>query len=343
MKRKFLALTLGVSMLLATVGCGNPGSQASSTSSTNSASSTGDKKPIVLKLAYEDPTSSSYHVGFKYFADTVEQRSNGEVKVELYSDAQLGNAVGTIEGVKMGTIEMTHTTTAALSNFIPEFGAVDAPFVFANAEEAHAAMDGAFGKHLSDLALKQQNIRILGFTDVGFRNIFSKKPASTLADLSGAKIRTQEAATHLATFSALGMLPTPMAYSEIYTALSQGTIDAAENNYSSILNMKFYEVAPYIIETGHFYGFCAVSMSEKKFQSLSPEHQEIILTAFDEAIDVQRKALVEIDNAAYKKLVDDHGVKVIKLDHEQLVTATESVYKDKADILTPELMKLLGR
>lgn len=348
--KKLTALLLAVILVLGLAACAAPAKQdttsktepaAAETTSTDAATTpeteaSGDT--VTLKFACDDTQSSSYYIALEQFEKEVEEKTNGAVQVELYGDAQLGNATDTIEGMQLGTIECAFASTAAVSQFVPEFYYVDAPFIFRDADHAHAVVDGEVGQIIGDASIEKQGIRVLGWMDTAFRNIYSSKAVRTVDDLKGLKIRTMQSDLHTATFEALGCLPTPMSSSEVYSSLSSGVIDAAENCYSYVLNQSMYEVAPYIINTEHFYGFCVIMMAEKIFQSLTAEQQQIILDASANCISFQRDLVAQQNSDAVDAL-KEKGVEFIDLDKAELQAKVEPVYEKYADKLPADIME----
>lgn len=343
--KKYLSLLLALSMALTLAACGGSGSSGSSTGGSDasgsgtSGSGDGSAAPAVtLKFACDDTTTSSYYLALEEFEKEVEEKSGGTIAVDLYGDAALGSATDTIEGMNLGTIECVFASTAAISAFVPEFYYVDAPFIFRNAEHAHAVVDGEVGEIIAQASMDGQGIRILGWYDTGFRNIYSTKAVRSIDELKGLKIRTMESDLHTATFESLGCMPTPMSSSEVYTSLSQGTIDAAENCYSYVVNQSMYEVCPYIINTGHFYGFCVIMIAEKVFQSLTPEQQEIVTTAAANSVTYQRD-LIDQQNTEAADFLAEKGIEFIDLDRDALKETAQSVYTNYADRLDSEIME----
>ena len=348
--KKLTALLLAVILVLGLAACAAPAKPdttsktepaAAETTSTDAATTpeteaSGDT--VTLKFACDDTQSSSYYIALEQFEKEVEEKTNGAVQVELYGDAQLGNATDTIEGMQLGTIECAFASTAAVSQFVPEFYYVDAPFIFRDADHAHAVVDGEVGQIIGDASIEKQGIRVLGWMDTAFRNIYSSKAVRTVDDLKGLKIRTMQSDLHTATFEALGCLPTPMSSSEVYSSLSSGVIDAAENCYSYVLNQSMYEVAPYIINTEHFYGFCVIMMAEKIFQSLTAEQQQIILDASANCISFQRDLVAQQNSDAVDAL-KEKGVEFIDLDKAELQAKVEPVYEKYADKLPADIME----
>ena len=205
---------------------------------------------------------------------------------------------------------------------------------------AHAVVDGEVGDKIAEACLAQQGIRLLGWYDTGFRNIYSTMSLNSIEELQGLKIRTMQSDLHTATFEALGCLPTPMSSSEVYTSLSQGTIDAAENCDSYVMNQSLYEVCPYIINTGHFYGFCVIMMAESVFQSLTEEQQQIILDAADNSVAYQREVMAQ-QNTDAVDFLKEKGVEFIDLDRDALKEAVQVVYTEYADKLPADIMETI--
>ena len=193
--KKLTALLLAVILVLGLAACASPAKQdttsktepaAAETTSTDAATTpeteaSGDT--VTLKFACDDTQSSSYYIALEQFEKEVEEKTNGAVQVELYGDAQLGNVTDTIEGMQLGTIECTFASTAAVSQFVPEFYYVDAPFIFRDADHAHAVVDGEVGQIIGDASIEKQGIRVLGWMDTAFRNIYSSKAVRTVDDL----------------------------------------------------------------------------------------------------------------------------------------------------------------
>ena len=336
--KKVLSLALSLSLVLAAAGCGGSTSSPESSDSGDSGETSAPADAITLKFACDDTTTSAYYLALMEFEKEVEEKSGGSIQVDLYGDAQLGSATETIEGMQMGTIECAFTSTAAMSAFVPEFAYVDAPFIFRDADHAHAVVDGEIGQWIGEQCVSKQGVRIMGWYDTAFRNIYSTKAIRTLDDFRGLKIRTMQSDLHLQTFEALGCLPVSMSSSEVYTALSQGTIDAAENNISYVQNQSMYEVTDYIILTGHFYAFCTIMIAESVYQSLTPEQQEIVMTAAANSVTFERELMEQQNNDA-RTFLEGEGIEFIEMDRTALREAVQSVYDNNTDLLDPAIIE----
>ena len=189
--------------------------------------------------------------------------------VQLFASATLGNERDMIEGISLGTLEMCLSSTGPLPNFSKEFQVFDLPFIITDKERAYEVMDGEIGKEILS-SLESINIKALGFWENGFRHISnSKKEIVKPEDMAGIKIRTMENPIHMATFQLLGAMPTPMAFSELFTALQQGTIDGQENPLVIFDTNKFSEAQDYLSLTGHVYSPSVMMISNSKSRKRS--------------------------------------------------------------------------
>lgn len=296
-----------------------------------------------IRFGHDDSDTSTYHYGLLKFKELVEERSGGRVSVEVFPAGQLGSSRDMIEGLQMGTLECAFAVTAVMTNFVPEFNVLDAPFIFRDYEHAYRVVDGSIGKELDALWLKKQNCRIMGYMDVGYRHIYSSKPVRSIDDIKGLKIRTMQSKLNMAVFNKLGGIATPMAGNEVFTALQQKTIDAAENAVQYVYHQKLYEVTPYITYTGHFYNFCAIMIAEEYYQSLPKDIQEIIMSSAADCVEYQRKMSRDFNEEATVKL-KELGVEFIdSIKREDLVNAVSSIYDEFANVLPAAMIERMRK
>jgi tripartite ATP-independent transporter DctP family solute receptor len=281
-----------------------------------------DGGSITIKLGMVDPDGSNYHKGALGIAEEVDKATNGRVKIEVFPGSQLGNERDMYEGAQMGTIEMFVTANAVMTNFIPEMIVLDQPFLFANADQAHRVIDGKLGD-LVNQKIQAQGLRVVGWMESGFRNVFSSRPVATLDDFKGLKIRTMENKLHMAAFNGLGAIATPMASGEVFTALQQKTIDAAENAISNVIANRYYEITKNITFTNHVFVFMGVIVSDKTWQRIPADLRDTFMVAVKTGCDRQRQLLVEANTAAEKEL-RGMGVKFFEIPQEQLAAKVES-------------------
>jgi len=285
------------------------------------------EKQVVLKLGHAVAPEHPYHLGAVRYSELVAQRTKNKVKIDVYPSTQLGNERDMVEGLQLGTIDLVVTSTGPLGGFVPRMFVVDLPFLFRDREHAYKVLDGPIGRELLD-AFSAKGIKGLAFWENGFRQITnSVRPIEKPEDLKGIKIRTMENKVHLSAFRAFGASPTPMAWSEVYTALQQKTIDAQENPIAIIYFQKIYEVQKYLALTDHFYSPTPLLMSLKAFNNLPKNIQKIMLDTAMECATFERNLLR--DNEA-KQLAEikAKGMQVTLPNKKPFQAAAAPVYKE---------------
>lgn len=292
------------------------------------------EKPVTLKLGHAVAPDHPYHLGAMKFSELVSQRTKNKLKVDVFPSTQLGNERDMVEGLQLGTIDLVVTSTGPIGGFVPKMFVVDLPFLFRDREHAYKVLDGPIGKDLLS-ALSAKGIKGLSFWENGFRQITNNvRPIEKPEDLKGIKIRTMENKVHLASFKAFGASPTPMAWSEVYTALQQKTIDAQENPIAIIYFQKIFEVQKYLALTGHFYSPALLLMSEKSFNNLSKEVQKVVADTALECAAYERNLLG--DNEA-KQIAE------IKAKGMQVATPNKKLFQDAAASVYKEFEAQFGR
>jgi len=285
------------------------------------------EKQVILKLGHAVAPEHPYHLGAVRYSDLVAQRTKNKVKIDVYPSTQLGNERDMVEGLQLGTIDLVVTSTGPLGGFVPRMFVVDLPFLFRDRAHAYQVLDGPIGRELLN-AFSAKGMKGLAFWENGFRQITnSVRPIEKPEDLKGIKIRTMENKVHLSAFRAFGASPTPMAWSEVYTALQQKTIDAQENPIAIIYFQKISEVQKHLALTGHFYSPTPLLMSLKAFNNLSQNIQKIMLDAAMECATFERNLLR--DNEA-KQLAEikAKGMQVTLPNKKPFQDAAAPVYKE---------------
>jgi len=297
-----------------------------------------EPKPVTLKFAHAGSKQHPYHIGAEKFKEIVEKNSGGKIKIEIYSDAQLGSEREIAEGVKNGTIELgLAAADGAIPNWVPEMQVFAIPYLIRDLEHAYKVLDGPIGKELSDkLAAKGMNL--LAYWEVGIRHFTNnKKPVKTPADLAGMKIRVQESKVWIEFIKALKAIPTPIPFGELYTALQQGVVDGQENPVTTIVSMKFYEVQKYLTLDGHTYSPAVFIVNPGVFSKLAADLRKVISAAAIEARDYQRKWVQdkEKEGIAFLK---DKGVVVTEPDKAAFQAATKDVANVLIDVVGKDLV-----
>lgn len=208
--------------------------------------------PIQIKVGHVNPPGDPSYDAWEFFKKTLEAKSNGRFAVSLYPAGQLGEERELIEQAKMGSVDLVTVNSAPLSLHFPKFELFVLPYLFRDEPHLQRFVDGPVGQKLAEEFEKTTNTKLLAYWANGVRHTFLPKKAITGPDdFKGVKVRVMNNEVYIGLFNALGAMPTPMAYGEVYTALSTGVIDAAENDTSGYLAMKFYEPAKYFSMTNH--------------------------------------------------------------------------------------------
>ena len=276
----------------------------------------------VLKFGSAVSKDSHYGVASAVFCAEIEKNTSNRYKCQEFPNGSLGGEREMIEAVQLGTLDLVVTSSGPLGNFVPEVKIFDIPFLFRDYDHARKVLDGKIGQ---DILKKFESKGLVGLVwgENGFRHMTnSKRPIKTPDDAAGLKMRTMENKVHMEGYKAFGILPTPMAFTELFTALQQGTVDGQENPIPVILAAKFSQVQKYLSLTGHVYSPAPIIMNPGVFGKLSADDKKVFLAAAksgaaamrkrvndDEArgLDILRKDGVEVtekvDGAAFRKAI----------------------------------------
>ena len=330
-------------------GCGSSstGSAAGSTAaSTGSAAASGSAAAATGDAEYSmiagttTPDAHPYNLGLVKMGELINEKTNGAVKLDVFGNSQLGGERDLIEGLQLGSVQVTCVSTAPLSGFTDMFLVFDLPFIFETTEQARAVMDSEVGEQILH-SVDEQGLVGLAWFENGFRNVTNNvKPVTVPDDLKGIKIRTMENPIHMAAFKVMGADPTPMAMGDVFTALQQGTIDAEENPVPIVETNKFYEVQKYISMTGHLFSPAPVFIGKDYFESLPAEYQDAIKEAADEATPYQREQIDE-QNVSGLESLKSNGMEANEVEKAPFQDATKSVYdeyvKEGTGCVSPDL------
>lgn len=290
-----------------------------------------------IRIAYlVNPTQSS-HLIMEDFKAQVEEESGGDLQVELYpSGALFPSDREAIEAVQLGNVEMTLPALASVSGFHQDFMILDLPYLFEDEDEAYSVLDGQFGQDLLD-GLEDANIKGLAYGENGFRHITNNiRPVHTPKDIEGQKMRTLESPVHTDVFNAFGANASPFAFGEMYSTLQQGTYDAMESPIALLYTSNLYEVQDYMSLTSHVYMPTALLMNDDFYESLSDEHQKIVMEASEMFKDEQRQ-LEQEQNEDYMQEMLDAGLQVNELTDEE-----KQAFRDKAQPVFDKYEEMLG-
>lgn len=269
-----------------------------------SAASAAMADPVTLRLGHAVFETHPNHDTALRFKEAVERLSNGDVKIQIFPARQLGDVKELMEGVELGTVDMTVNSSSALATMIPAVDAFQLPGVIpdyagfatlAKSQPARAIMD----------KLQDHGMIALGLFEGGQRHFLTvKTPVEKLDDFKGLKTRVPPSPLFIDVWKGLGTNPTPMAYGEVYSALETGALDAVEINLSSIESEKFYEVAKGVTLTGHYFWPSFLLINKDTFDGLDPAQQQAIKAAADEIVEPQVMAVAKLDEDIKAKLAE---------------------------------------
>jgi tripartite ATP-independent transporter DctP family solute receptor len=248
-----------------------------------------DIKPRLIRFGYGLNEDSNQGRAVKFFAQQVEKASQGKMKVRAIGAAALGPDTQMQQALIGGAQEMMVGSTATLVGITKEMAIWDTPFLFNNAKEADAVLDGPVGTKVIN-KLQDKGLVGLAYWENGFRNLTnSKRPVQKMEDLDGIKLRVMQNNVYLESFKTLGANAVPLPFSELFSALETRTVDGQENPYNTILSSKFYEVQKFLTVSNHVYSPWIVLVSRKWWDGLSKDEQKILADAAKASRDFERK------------------------------------------------------
>jgi TRAP-type transport system periplasmic protein len=255
-----------------------------------------------VKIGYALAPNSHYGAGATAWADAAQKATNGALHFKQFPSSALGGERELVEGLQLGTVEAGIVSTGTLSNFVPEVGVTDIPFLFRDSTHARKVLDGKIGQDILK-KFEARGLIALAWGEQGFRHITNgKRTIAKPEDLKGLKIRTMENPVHITAFRALGASPTPMAWPEVVGALQQGTIDGQENPLSVIVSAKLAEVQKHLTLTGHVYSPAVLLVSPKLWNALSDAQKAAMRQSAREGALAMRKYVDDVEAKAVADL-----------------------------------------
>lgn len=264
---------------------------------------------VILKLGTETAASHPETKGSQKLADLVKEKSKGTLEIQVFDSAKIGSMKERTEGMRLGTVDISTSSVGFLASYVPVLGVFDLPYIYKDKAHEFRVFDGAIGKEI-DQKMQEKGFRVVCYFDMGSRQITNnKQPINAVADIKGMKIRVPQTEASIEGFKALGAAPTPMAFSEVYMALQQKVVDGQENPLSVIVSAKFNEVQKYLSLTNHQLFIQVLSISEKTWKKLSPEHQKILMEAAKEAQAYERE-IAQKEETDLIKTLKDKGMEI---------------------------------
>lgn len=302
----------------------------------SSCGSRGHKYAWVLATA--SPENTVTGIFANTFAQKVDELSEGKLKLEVYHNAVLGGDVELIESCQSGDIPFVVQNTAPEVSYMPRLCLFDLPCVFEDMEQLHAVLDDTVFQHKINSIYQDAGFHLLGLADQHFRVMTCNVDLKSLDDFRGIKIRTMENSFHIDFWDALGANPTPLAFSELYVALEQHTVDAQENPYEVICSNAFYEVQDYVIQTNHLPHLLALVTNHHFYEKLSAEERAIVDRAASEASAIARAKAAERVSARMKE-IEDYGSKLVPVSeelHNEMKERASALYEKIRNVVSDD-------
>lgn len=341
--KKILTNVILMFMLVMVSACtlgGNEGNNISDENSSDETETSGSGEHVI-EVSYTTPETGATHIGMEKFKELLEEKTSGDVVVELYPNGQLYDSEReAIEATQSGNVEMTVAASAPVAGFDEDFLALDLPFIFPDHDTAYEALDGDLGQDLLD-GLPEIGLVGLGYGETGMRQFTnSDHPIEKPEDMNGMKIRTMENEVHIDTFEEYGANASPFAFGELYSALQQNTYDAMDNPINLIDQMKFYEVQDYLTISNHAYTATVAFMNDDFYNDLPEDIQEAVQEATDESMDYQREEARSQDEEGLEVIKDEMEINELSDEQkEEFIEAAEPIFDKYEEVIGSDLME----
>lgn len=289
------------------------------------------------RIGWNTVEDSIRGVAAQEFKRVLEEESDGNITVELFPNEQLGTDNEMVESIQVGALDFQLSSSGVLAEIMPEYSATDLPFMFEDADEAHAALDGSYGDLLKEVS-SEEGIKMLNTFSIGFSQITSNaNPINGPEDLEGASIRSPNEPVPIATFEELGSLVTTMPFTEVYLGLQQGAIDGQFNPLTAIRDSNFHEVQDYLAMTDIIFYHAPFIMNQELWDSLDAETQELVQRAADEATEAAREFEAETEAEVLDEIEGDFE-EVTYPEKDAFQDAVQPVYEQFEDEIGKDII-----
>jgi tripartite ATP-independent transporter DctP family solute receptor len=281
-----------------------------------------------ISMGNVNPPKHGTSQASQQFADKLTELTGGKIKIAHHHSGTLGGEREVAQQIQLGAVDFGPITTAPLSTLIPEMSVFQLPYIFRDYDHVFKALDGSDTlQAYYDTVLDKKGLKLIGFIAAGYRGIYGHGAINSLADVKGKKVRVQEDKILVATFKALGMISTPIAFPEVATALQTRVIDYAEGGVNTFYHNKFYDIVKYVADVRHTHQAIALIMSKAGWQKQDAAGQKAIMDAWVHARAFNRKFILDEDKSIQNQ-VREKGVTITKPDATPFREATLSVYEE---------------
>ena len=286
--------------------------------------------PYVFKVSLWANEKHTWYQAFTHFKNILSERSQGQIKVEIFPSEQLAKEIESIRLIQADVIEMT-VTGSLLSNWIEIAAFCEMPFLLNDSTEKASLINGPLGERIQKEMLEKLGLRPLGLFERSPRQLTTNKPIRHPDDLNGLIVRVPSVPAFVTAWSAMGAKPTPMAFSEVFTGLQQGTIEAQENSFDLILNGGLYEVQDYVNLTEHVMSWSYPVVSEKAFQRMPEEYQQLFLDAAKEMVIFEHQLFLQNEMIVQEEL-QSRGMTFVEVDKDAFrEKCGDAIYQSLSD------------
>lgn len=296
---------------------------------------------MTLKLGHLANEENTWHLASVRFAEELAARTDGRIAVEVFPNESLGKEVDLINGMQLGTVDMT-ITGESLQNWAAMAALLAVPYAYKSIEHMDEVAGGPVGADIKAQIIEKAQIRPIAYFARGPRNLTSNRPIKSPDDLNGLKLRVPNVPLFVDVWKALGAQPTPMAFSEVFTSLQNGTIDAQENPLALIKSANFNEVQDYINKTEHVRSWIYLTISQISWNKLSEEDQAAVMDAAAAAQAYERELFIEDEKQLVTEL-QDKGMTFVEVDGAAFAaSAKEAVLANVNEEIRPIVDELFS-
>ncbi len=348
--KKLLSIVLCIMMVLGLAACGGssapeapaPAATNETPATSNAPAAAAPEAPVYnwianFTFAGTELQTNASGIAIQYFVDQLQERSNGQIKIQVYTDAQLAKSTDEVmTGQMTGAFQLFNMPIGNLGGYTDAYRALDVPYLYLNSDQVYKMFDAGLGDSMKAECLEDCNTRILSYLDLGFRQLTnSVRPIKTPEDLKGLKFRVMATDYQIALFENWGCSTITTAYSELYSALQQNLVDGQDNPILNVYNAKFYETQKYMTLSNHNYTFTSLGISKDAFDSLTPELQELVYEIAKETELVCREEYAKLEAGYLDKLGEYMEIYTPNLDEL-------AAFKESATAIWPMLQEKFG-
>ena len=305
------------------------------------ASSAAFAQEMTLKLGHLANEQNAWHLAAIKFGEELSTLTDGRIAVEVFPNESLGKEIDLINGMQLGTVDMT-ITGESLQNWAPMAALLAVPYAYKSLDHMDEVASGDIGTQIKQQIIEKAQVRPIAFFARGPRNLTSQRPITSPADLDGMKMRVPNVPLFVDVWSALGASPTPMAFSEVFTSLQNGVIDGQENPLALIRSANFNEVQGYVNQTEHVRSWIYLTIAESTWAKLSEEDQSAVMQAAATAQEYERGLLLE-SLAEDRGYLESKGMTFVEVDGAAFqAAAKDAVLANVSEEIRPVVESLFS-